>query len=178
VVLAAAGIILLRGPSNITLRAGVLRSATAGSDRVAAVEQTALAMRDALVIELGTTGTLEQGYPVPGSIVLTPVAGDPNRSTITCDPYAAPADLGSHGVCLLLSAQDSFVRIRAITWQSAAVFQHRLYVMPRNLFARVDPTRDFVAVDIYAYDEPALFLELPDIVRSAMATLGARPYRH
>lgn len=96
------------------------RSAFVLRDRAAAgvaqaVEQRALDLHSALGRELGVSGLLEPGYPVSGAIVLTPDPEDPNRSTISCEPGATPGDLGSHGVCLVLSPQGSFARIRAIT---------------------------------------------------------------
>lgn len=126
-----------------TMSTWALSRSAAGGNIGAAVQRAALEFRSQLEAELAASDLLAVPYPLPGAIVLTPDPADPNRSTISCEPGAPAGDPGSHGVCLLLTPAGSFAQIRAITWQSAAVFQHRLYVMPRNLFARVDPTRDF-----------------------------------
>ena len=130
---------------------------------------------DAVYHQLQTGGALGEGYPVQGHVVTEPNPSDPGVERMSCAP--GTADKAGETRCILLSQEDDFIRVQPITWQSAAFFMYRVYIAPDSLFARVDPTRDFVAIDVFALNNAALRGPADQAIRSAATALGARPFR-
>jgi hypothetical protein len=155
----------------------LLRRDIAASDTVAAVEDTVVPLQNALARELSASDLLTHGYPRAGYLELAPDAADPAVQIMSCAPGTLPPQGREPERCLLLSPKGSFVRLRAITWQSAAACEFALYVRPRVLLRRIDTTRDYVAVDLYAIGEPWLDVAGADLVTAALESLGARPLR-
>ena len=129
---------------------------------------------DAVYRRLQMAGGFPEGYPVQGHLVTEPDPSDTGVERISCAP-ASPGRIGEKR-CILLN-EEAFIRVQPITWQSAAFFMYRVYVAPDSLFARVDPTKDFVAIDVFALDNAALWRPADRAIRSATAELGARPFR-
>jgi hypothetical protein len=129
----------------------------------------------AIYRQLQAGGALAEGYPVQGHIVTEPDPSEPGVERLSCAPGSS-GEADETG-CILLSGEADFIRVQPITWQSAAFFMVRVYVAPRSLFARVDPTKDFVAVDVFALGDAALWGPADQAIRRAAAELGARPFR-
>jgi hypothetical protein len=140
---------------------------------VAAVSDT---VTDAVYHQLQAGGGLADGYPGQGHLVTEPDPSDPGVERMSCAP-GPPGKTGEKR-CILLSDGNDFIRVQPITWQSAAFFMYRVYVAPGSLFARLDPTKDFVAVDLFALSDAALWGPADRAIRSAAAGLGARPFRN
>jgi hypothetical protein len=155
-----------RGPEPTTFvwrAAGV--EVAAASDRVA----------DSVFRQMQAVGTLPQGYPQQGHMVSELDPTHPGAERISCSTGLA----GSTGDrrCILLGEADEFIQVQPVTWQSAAFFMYRIYVTPRSPFARLDPAKDFVAVDVISPDNAALWQAADAAIRSAASELGARPFR-
>jgi hypothetical protein len=94
---------------------------------------------------------------------------------MSCAP--GPPDEAGEARCILLGDAGDFLRVQPITWQSAAFYRYRIYVAPRSLLSRVDPTKDFVAVDVFALEDATLWEPADQAIRRAVADLGANPFR-
>jgi hypothetical protein len=129
----------------------------------------------ALALALRAQDVLEPRYPVKGYVMTAPDPSDAGAEQMRCmeGERAAPDD----AACLLLNQGGDFVRVLPITWESAAPYMHRIYVAPRSLLAKVNPARDFVAIDVFLFQEPALRDAVGQAIRAAAAGLGARPFR-
>jgi hypothetical protein len=130
---------------------------------------------NAVYRQLQAGGVLAEGCPVRGHLVTEPDLSDPGVERMSCAP-------GSSGEadetrCILLSEAGDFIRVRPITWQSEAAYTYRIYVASRSLIARVDPAKDFVAVDVFGPDDTVPWQPVDQAIRSAAAELGARPFR-
>jgi hypothetical protein len=129
----------------------------------------------ALVSEFASGGRLQAGYPAVGHVATAPDPSDPDVERMTCaDGSSDDPDVAS---CILLSRAGDFMRVLPITWPSAAFHMYRIYVSPRSLFAKVDPVRDFVAIDVYLLQAPGLGEAVDRAIRDAIDHLGARPFR-
>jgi len=119
-------------------------------------------------------GGFPTDYPVEGHVVTEPDPSDPGVERISCAP-GSPGRIGEKR-CILLN-EEAFIRVQPITWQSAAFFMYRVYIAPDSLCARVDPTKDFVAIDVFALNDAALWGPADQAIRSAATALGAMPFR-
>jgi hypothetical protein len=139
------------------------------------VPAAAARVRDALAAELRSEGLLDPPYPVVGHVTTTPDPSDPNVGFLRCTEGRSddPQETG----CILLNPGGDFVRVMPITWQSAAFYRYRVYVSPRSLFAKVDPTKDFVAIDVFLGQAPGLWDDTDQALRRAVQDLGARPFQ-
>ena len=128
-----------------------------------------------LVLELRAQDVLQSEYPMVGLVATAPDPSDPGVELLACreggsdDPEAT--------ACILLDQSGDFVRVLPVTWQSAAPYMYRIYISPRSLFARVDPAKDFVAIDVYLLQEPGLWEPVAQAIGDAADHLGARPFR-
>jgi hypothetical protein len=95
--------------------------------------------------------------------------------TIDCTPVQALPYSSSD--CILLNEHGDFVRAQAITWESAAFYMYRVYVSEKGRFVTVNPAKDFVALDVFVFEEPDLWDAVDQAIRTASAKIGARPYR-
>jgi hypothetical protein len=138
------------------------------------VAQEAGAFLQRLTSSLQAQGVLEGSYPKTGVVTLTPDLLDPNANVMRCTP-GQPVD-PQVASCLLLNPAGDFARVQPVTWQSAAFYMYRIYVIPRTLFARVDLSKDFVAVDLFLMQETGRWDEIVQAVQEAAQELGARPY--
>ena len=130
---------------------------------------------DVVASQLSESGSLDDGYPQQGYIEYTPDPADQNDQIMHCVSNQ-PQNTGMAG-CILLDDVDDFIRIQPITWQSAAFFMVRVYIAPRSLLFKVDPTRDFVALDVFIAKDENLWHTVDDAIRAAMKEIGARPFR-
>jgi hypothetical protein len=144
---------------------------TAAPDVPAAADRVA----DAVIRQLETSRDLPQGYPLPGHVVTEPDPSEPGVERMSCAP-GLPVE-GGETRCILLSEDDDFIRVQPVTWQCEAFFMYRVYVARRSLFARVDPAKDFVAVDVFFPGNAALWQVADGAIRGAVSQLGARPFR-
>jgi hypothetical protein len=167
-----AGFVLVAASCQLTAsdtRAFLLQAAK--PDVVAASNE----LTDAVYRRLQIAGGFPEGYPVQGHVVTEPDPSDPNLEQISCAPESSGE--ADETRCILLSDEADFIRVQPITWQSAAFFMYRVYIAPDSLFARVDPTKDFVAIDVFALGDGALWAPADQAIRSAASELGARPFR-
>jgi hypothetical protein len=167
-----AGLVLVAASCQATTNdANTFLLRSAGPDVVATSDE----VTERIFRQLQTTGALPEGYPVRGHVVTEPDPADPGVERMSCAP--GTADKPGETRCILLSQEDDFIRVQPITWQSAALFMYRVYIAPDSLFARVDPTRDFVAIDVFALNNAALWGPADQAIRSAATAIGARPFR-
>ena len=139
------------------------------------VQAAAGLVLDALASELQTEGLLEPPYPVVGHVTTTPDPLDPNVEVVHCTEGRSDDPQGV--ACILLNQAGDFARVKPITWQSAAFYRYRIYVSPRSLFARIDPSRDFVAIDMFLKEDSDLGDAVVQAIPRAAQELGARPFR-
>jgi len=131
--------------------------------------------QEILAVELRKADLLASPYPLAGSITTTPDPANPNIELMRCTA-GQPED--SQGVtCLLVNSSGDFVRLTPITWQSAAFYMYRVYVLPHSLFARVDPAKDFIAIDVFTLQDPSLWDVVAQSIHQAAQELGAEPYQ-
>ncbi len=130
---------------------------------------------EGLSLNLAASGSLGEGYPQMGQVEAEPDPANPGMQNLRCAPAEAagspPAD------CLLLNEHDDFVRAQAITWESAVFSMYRVYVAPRNGLARVNPVRDYVALDIMVFEEQDLWEAIDEAIRESAVGIGARPFQ-
>jgi hypothetical protein len=129
----------------------------------------------ALAVEIQAADFLQEGYPLAGFVTTSPDPADPGVERMACTVESpAPPDAET---CILINRAGDFVRVKPITWQSAAFFMYRIYVSPPSLSNRIDPTRDFVAIDVYLMQEPGLFQDVDQAIYDAADHLGAKPFQ-
>jgi hypothetical protein len=149
-------------------RAFLLRSDTLGVAEVAGQFTAGIAS------QLEQSPSLREGYPILGHVELIPQPSDPGAQVLRCTP--GPVLLPRDSRCIRLNERGDFVRAQAVTWQSAAFYMYRVYVAPKALFARVDPARNFVGVDVFILEEAALGQVVDEAIRDAARRMGARPF--
>ena len=125
--------------------------------------------------DLDELDTLEAGYPLLGQIELQPDPSNPGTQTIDCAPVRKQPSQTSD--CILLNQHGDFLRAQAITWESSVFYMYRVYVAEKGHFGRVNPAKDFVALDVFVFEEPDLWDAVDQAIRTASAKIGARPYR-
>jgi hypothetical protein len=144
---------------------------TAGDD----AETVSDKLTELIFHQLQASGSLAKGYPQQGHLVTEPDPSDPGTGRMSCAP--GPADHVGDTRCVRLGDQEAFVRVQPVTRQSAAFFMYRVYVAPRSPSARVDPTKDFVAVDVFGLDSSSFWQTVDGTIRRAAVGLGATPFR-
>jgi hypothetical protein len=132
-------------------------------------------VRDTLVSELQAGDLLQSPYPVSGYVTTVPDPVDPNIEVMHC--RAGLSEEPQDEACLSLNPAGDFIRLVPITWQSAAFYMYKIYVLPRSLLSRVDPAKDFVAIDVFLMDEPDLWDDIAQAIRQSAHRLGAQPFR-
>ena len=166
-----AGFVLLAGscrPPAGTTTTSLLR--TAQPDVVSASDRVA----DALYRQLQAGGSPAEGYPVRGHVIMEPDPSDPGVEVMSCAPGSSGETAEMR--CILLSEND-FIRVQPVTWQSAAFYMYRIYIAPRSPFARMDPAKDFIAIDLFGLGDGSQWPAADQAIRRAAAGLGARPFR-
>ena len=128
-----------------------------------------------LASQLEASGALEPRFPVTGNLATAPDPSEPSIELLQCMP-GEPVD-PDQPACLLLNQDGDFIRVLPITWQSQAFYMYRIYVLPRSLFARVDLSKDFVAVDPFLFQEPGLSDGVAQAIYNTTDELGARPFQ-
>ena len=139
------------------------------------VQAAAGLVLDALASELRAENLLESPYPVIGHVTMTPDPLDPNVEVMHCTEGRSADPQGV--ACILLNQEGDFARVKPITWQSAAFYRYRVYISPRSFFARIDPSRDFVAIDVFLKEDSDLGDDVARAIPRAAQELGARPFR-
>jgi hypothetical protein len=139
------------------------------------VQAAAGQVLDALASELRAEELLESPHPVIGHVTATPDPLDPMVEVMHCTEGRSADPQGV--ACILLNQQGDFARVMPITWQSAAFYRYRVYVSPGSLFARIDPSRDFVAIDVFLKEDSDLGDDVARAIPRAAQKLGARPFR-
>lgn len=136
------------------------------------VEHVSGQLTELVASQLRDSGALDDGYPLLGRIEFepSPAGTGQDMRCATAQPHPSTPD------CILLNASGDFVRTQTITWQSAAFYMYRLYVLPVGR-ADVDPTRDFVAMDVFLQQEHGLWDAVDRAIRRSAVALGARPFR-
>lgn len=156
------------GPKPEQSRTFLLRSDT--QDVTQASEQ----LITEVMSQLEASHSLPPGYPLLGRVELQPDPSDPGVQIMRCAPTQLQSPTDTR--CILINQHDDFIRAQAITWESAAFYMYRLYVAPKSLFARVNPAKDFVALDTFLLQEEALWEVVDAAIRAACAQTGARPF--
>jgi hypothetical protein len=127
-----------------------------------------------LVAALHESGVLDLPFPFTGQVVSSPDPANPNGSLLGCaQPFApVPGALP----CIGLDAGGDFIQLQAVTWQTEVAFMYVFYFQPSDR-AQVDPTRDFVALNVFVAHDPSIYAGVDAAVQSAAEEAGAVPYR-
>ncbi|MFH2103627.1 MAG: hypothetical protein ABIJ39_09780 [Chloroflexota bacterium] len=157
------------GPRSDEIRTFLLRSDTVDIAEVPAQLITAISF------QLEQSQALDEGYPIPGRIELEPDPYDPGAQLMRCVPAQLLPSTDTH--CLRLDQHGAFVRAQAITWESAAFYMYRVYVAPKSIFARINPSKDFVALDVFILEDVSLWYAVDEAIRDAAVQTGARPFQ-
>jgi hypothetical protein len=139
------------------------------------VVQLSEQLLEAVTSQLEASRSLGEGYPIISQIEFEPDPSSPGAQLINCAP--TPSLASTTRDCILLNEYGDFVRTQPITWQSAAFFMYRVYVAREEGLVTVDPTKDFVALDVFLLEEENLWVVVDQAIRSAAAALGASPFR-
>jgi hypothetical protein len=139
------------------------------------VPRAASQVLHALAKHLQSGAVLEAHLPLVGHVTMTPDASDPGVEKLSCTE-GEPVE-PNEAACLLLNLEGDFLRVQPVTWQSEAFYMYRIYVLPRSIFAGVDPAKDFVAIDVYLFQEPGLWKNVADAIHATSDELGARPFQ-
>ncbi len=142
--------------------------------KVSNARQATSDLTQALVTALEQGGGLESPFPVTGQVISSPDPTNPNGSLQTCAQPFVPVDGALP--CIVLNNQGDFIRLQAVTWQTQAAFMYLFYFAPAH-GAAIDPTRDFIAVDVLLEHQPGTFASVAAAVQSAALGMGAVPYR-
>ncbi len=142
---------------------------------VAELEVTSGQVVYALVSSLQAEGSLESAYPQVHRLTMEP---DPSQANVQHMRCTGADTQGTQAEdCILLNQAGDFVRVQPITWESEAFYMYRIYVSPRLIFVRIDPAKDFVAIDVYLMHEPDLWEAVDHAIRTMADEIGARPFR-
>jgi hypothetical protein len=140
----------------------------------AGVEDISARIGPVLLAKLQETGSFQEGYPLYGQYVTEEDPAHAGGQLARCSGKDEP---NAQEGCILLNQGGDFIRISPVTWQSAAFHMYRLYVVPRGLFVSVDPTKDYVALDIFAQAEPDSWPVVQEAIEQAVGATGARPFQ-
>lgn len=125
-------------------------------------------------------GALEVGgewvapYPVTGQVVTSPAPDNPNGSLEACAQPFAPVEGALP--CISLNDGGDFIRLQPVTWQTQAAFMYLFYFAPTGS-GTIDPTRDFIAVDVFLQHQPDSFPVVEAAIQSAALKVGAGPFK-
>lgn len=128
----------------------------------------------AMVGALEDGGDLVSPYPVTGQVVTSPSPDLPNGSLEACAQPFAPVEGALP--CISLNADGDFVRVQPVTWQTQAAYMYIFYFAP-TASGSIDPTRDFVAVDVFLQHQPEIFPIVEAAIQSAAHRVDAVPFR-
>ena len=139
------------------------------------VVQTAERLTEAVSAQLEGSQSLGKGYPILSRVEFEPDSSNPGAQKMRCPPTQAEGSATSD--CILLNERGDFVRVQPITWQSAAFYMYRVYVAPEGFRVTVDPTKGFVALDVFVLEEVNLWEAVDQAIRESAAEIGAHPFR-
>jgi len=139
------------------------------------VPEASSQMLQSLATQLEAAGMLETPFPTVGNVSKAASPTEPGVELLKCVPGELVDPVKA--ACLLLNSHGDFIRVQPVTWESAAFYMYRIYVLPRSIFARVDPTKDFVAIDVFLMQEPGLWQTVADAILAASEDLKARPFQ-
>jgi len=157
------------GPSDAALPVFLIRS-----DGLE-IGQLANLLIQAVSTQLETSAILEAGYPEVGKIAFEPDPSNPNGQLMHCEITLQPAS--DNVDCLILDGEGSFIRLQVIDWESAAFYAYRVYLVPDRFFYKVNPAKDFVALDFFLLDALGPWEGIDHAIRMAARDVGARSYR-
>jgi hypothetical protein len=140
----------------------------------AGVEDISAQIGPVLLAKLQETGSFQEGYPLYGHYVTEDDPAHAGGQLARCSGEDEP---NAQEDCILLNQGGDFIRISPVTWQSAAFHMYRLYVAPRGLFVRVDPTQGYVAIDVFVQEEPDSWPAVQEAIEAAAGAIGARPFQ-
>jgi hypothetical protein len=129
----------------------------------------------ALPPEIHKLNALDPRYPLTGYVSTVPDAADTAVELMQCNEGLTDEPEGD--MCILLNQSGDFITLSPITWQSAAFHMYRIFVAPRSIFVRVDPTKDYVAIDVFLMNEPELWESVHKAIQNAAKSLGARSFK-
>jgi len=124
--------------------------------------------------QLQKSNSLHEGYPILGRIDLEPHPSEPGVQVMRCTTGQMQSSTDTH--CILLNEQGDFIRVQIVTWESAAFYMYRVYVAPKSFFARVNPAKNFVGLDVFIFEEEALSRMVEESIRDAAKEIGARTF--
>jgi len=142
---------------------------------VAELPQLSAQLADAIAHELAQTDGLEAGYPGLGQSRLEPDPENANANLEFCRPLSTEA--ASSADCLLLSEAGDFVRLQPVDYLSAAFHMYRVYASPRVFLPSINPSRDYVALDVFVWQDAKLWEAVDQAILRAVSGLGGRPYQ-
>ncbi|MGD2253254.1 MAG: hypothetical protein PVF70_10120 [Anaerolineales bacterium] len=155
------------GPESDETRTFLLRTDTMEISEVSAD----LIM--AILAQLEQSQSLREGFPILGGIDFESDPSDPSVQIMRCTAVHAAA---TDTPCILLNELGDFIKTDAITWESARFYMYKVYVAPKSIFARVNPVKDFVAIEVSVFEELDLWQVVEEAIRGAAAKIGARPF--
>jgi hypothetical protein len=127
----------------------------------------------AITSQLEESQLLGDGYPILGTIDVEP---DPSNQAVQVMRCTAGHPAATDTPCILLNELGDFIKTDAITWESARLYLYKVYVAPKSIFARVNPVKDFVAIEVSVFEELDLWQVVEEAIRGAAAEIGARPF--
>ncbi len=182
-------ILLLKPRQMRTIKAALLCLGLLASCRPAAAPPSNRFVLPAKVSEAGraTTdllvaleGALEDGgewvapYPATGQVVTSPAPDNPNGSLEACAQPFAPVEGALP--CISLNDGGDLIRLQPVTWQTQAAFMYLFYFAPTG-GGTIDPTRDFIAVDVFLQHQPDSLPVVEAAIQAAALKLGAVPFQ-
>ena len=131
-------------------------------------------LTEAVASQLEESRLLGNEYPILSLIEFEPDLSSPGAQKMRC---ASTQPLPSKtSDCILLNDHGDFVRVQVVNWESAAFYMYRIYVAPEGLFVEVNPTKDFVALDVFLLEEENLWVGVDQAIRKSAIEIGARPF--
>jgi len=154
--------------TSLETRTYLLRS------KEADIQKVSSQMLHALAAELEAGGLLTSPYPVVGHVTTETHPSEKNVEVMRC--AEGEPDGPEQQACIGLNREGDLIRVSPITWLSAAFHMYRIYVLPRSITARVDPAKDYVAIDVYLMSEPSWWQAMDEAIGAAAGKVGARPF--
>jgi len=124
--------------------------------------------------QLEEANTLHEGYPILGHVELEPHPSELGVQVMRCTPGQMQSSTDT--LCILLNEQGDFIRVQIVTWESAAFYMYRVYVSPKSLFAKVDPVKNFIGLDVFIFEQKALSQMVDESIREAAKEIGAHTF--
>jgi hypothetical protein len=135
------------------------------------VQAASASLAGQLVTSLSQTG-LPSGYPKLGQVIVAEEDAQTGVRVLECLPSGSSV---SDQTCLLIDDDGDYLQVSAVTWQSEAYHMFRVYVVADEWFVSYDPTKDYVAVDVFVEQGEAAWQRARLGIERAVEAMGGRP---